>query len=72
MERIQRVQRIDTTIGGDRLIALRYRISSTQWCPWLVAIGECVLPFGRYARGRFLSKLYATLERNAANETLQI
>lgn len=41
----QRVQRIDTKVGGHRVIALRYRISTDQFCPWLIAIGEAARRF---------------------------
>ena len=55
---IQRVQRIDTEVGGHRVIALRYRISTDQFCPWLIAIGEAALPLNRNKRGRLLSRIY--------------
>lgn len=57
---MERIQRIDTYLCDRRVIALRYRISTNQWCPWLVAMGEEALPSDRNERGRFLSKLFAT------------
>lgn len=54
----KRVQRIDCTLDRRRVVALRYRISSSQFCPWLIAFGEEALPHDRHARGRFLTKLY--------------
>lgn len=55
---MSRVQRIDTYICDRRVVAMRYRISSVQFCPWLISFGEDVLPSDRNLRGRMLSRLY--------------
>lgn len=54
-----RLQRLDTVYNARRVVALRYRISSLAYCPWLVAIGEEVLPANAKSRGHLLSRLYA-------------
>lgn len=60
---MNRVQRLNTTICDRQVVAMRYRISSLRWCPWLVAIGGDILPENPYARGKLLSTLYRATTR---------
>lgn len=53
-----RIQRLETRYNGVRVIAMRYRIATARWCPWLVAMGEHVLPCDTLQRGHLLTRLY--------------
>lgn len=53
-----RVQHLDFLYNGIRVLAARYRISSNQYTPWLITMGEHSLPASHVSRGRLLSKLF--------------
>lgn len=55
-----RAQYLTFTLSGVKVQAARYRLSRTQFCPWLVTEGADVLPGNSKSRGWYLSRLFAT------------
>lgn len=54
-----RAQYLSFILSGVKVQAARYRLSRTQFCPWLVTEGADVLPANGKSRGWYLSKLFA-------------
>ena len=55
--RTQKLSVVDELLGN-RITAMRWRITSKKYCPWLVAEGEELLPKNAIKRGIQLSHIW--------------